>query len=805
MKNTILSILYLVFSFLPFASLRAEGNELEVTAQHLLSNQNEKGVFIGSLDGELMFAIRELTSADDSIGYARNLYKLQQNGDNYEKVIVRNLANPINDCGFVKYKDGLVLVGGNTPNGLSSDVRILKGDGDVVLASLPEAITQPAVGVINDWLIVTAGKTANGLNNRAWKLNLKHENTAWEALAPIPSVSDEMLSAVQNSGDEDIFYLFGDKVQSYSLKSNTWKDLTDRSSSFIDARGQLPIPMGTHHILFLDPQGRYCTYHTVTGQWDNKGFVGDRGENTLISKWGDDYVVLSYGDLSKVSFINHVSFGFLNYAVLIVYLIAMLGVGFYFSFKGKTATTDDFFKGGGQIPWWAAGISIFATTLSAITFMAIPAKAYVTNWLYFPMSFSILLIVPIVIHWYVPFFRNLNLTSAYEYLELRFNLTVRLLSSLLFIIFMVTRIGIVLYLPSVALSTVTGIDLLTCILMMSLVTIIYSTVGGVEAVVWGDVIQGFILVGGALLAAIYLVVGSGGFGETISIAMDAHKFKMLDFSFDFTQPTFWVIFFGAGIANSLITYTSDQTVVQRYLTTSDMAKTKSSIWLNGLISLPVLVVFYFIGTALYSFFTLHPDLLPTTMTNSEGIFPYFIMNELPAGVAGLLIAAIFAATMSTLSSNINSASTAITIDFAKRLFPHTSDRKQVRIAQISGVIVGVLGTYLAIVLSQMEVKSFFDEFNTFIGLLTSGLGGLFAISIFMPRVRGYAALASLLASVAFLLWLQSNSPVNFMMYGLIGIVSSMALAYVFSFIFPEKAKNLAGLTWSQRNKTAVKN
>ncbi|MGL5317179.1 MAG: sodium:solute symporter, partial [Bacteroidales bacterium] len=530
--------------------------------------------------------------------------------------------------------------------------------------------------------------------------------------------------------------------------------------------------------------------------WDNRGFVADPTENTFVCKWKEDYVMLNKGSLDKISFVNTISFGWLNYTVLGIYFILMLGIGFYFS--RRASTSEHFFTGGGQIPWWAAGISIFATTLSAITFMAIPAKAYTTNWLYFPMSFSILITAPIVIKWYLPFFRGLKLTSAYEYLERRFNVTVRMVSSLLFIVFMVTRIGIVLYLPSVALSTVTGIDLMVCILLMSVVTIVYSTMGGVEAVVWGDVIQGGILVFGALISAVYLAVETGGFSETISIGMSADKFKMLDFSFDFTQPTFWVIFFGAGIANSLITYTSDQTIVQRYLTTADMDKTKRSIWLNGLISLPVLVLFYFIGTGLFSFFHVHPELLPITMNNAEGIFPYFIVNELPAGVAGLLIAAIFAATMSTLSSNINSASTAITVDFAKRMFPKITDKQQVLTARTSGVLVGILGTYLAIELSLMDVKSFFDEFNTFIGLLTSGLGGLFAIGIFMPRVRGYAALCALILSVGVLLWMKGYSSLNFMLYGLIGIVLSMVFALIFSYIFPEKPKELTGLTWTNR-------
>ncbi|MGL5015500.1 MAG: sodium:solute symporter [Bacteroidales bacterium] len=767
----------------------------------MLSGLDSKGVFMGAANGKLFVGIEDSVSSD-SLNYANYLYTIEEEVSGYSIVKSEELVEPLRDCGFTSYKNSLIIAGGSTPRGPTSRVYLLDNVNGKLkdLPLLPLPLSNPAVDVVNDQLIITAGEGEEGYNDQTWKLNLKEKNGEWAELSPMPFDNGlQQHSIVQNSGDEDILYLFGDKILSYSLKRDAWNDLTDLAKDQIDVRGQLPISMGTHHIMFLDPNGNYCTYHTVTGQWDRRNFMADASENTFVCKWRDDYVMLNSGSLDSISFMNKIEFGFLNYLVLGVYFILMLGLGFYFS--RKASTSDQFFTGGGQIPWWAAGISIFATTLSAITFMAIPAKAYTTNWLYFPMSFSILIVAPIVIKWYLPFFRGLKLTSAYEYLERRFNVTVRLISSLFFIIFMITRIGIVLYLPAVALSTVTGIDLMVCIFLMSAVTIIYSTMGGVEAVIWGDVIQGAILVVGALVSAVYLVVKTGGFGETISIAMSADKLKLLDLSFDLTKPTFWVIFFGAGIANSLITYTSDQTIVQRYLTTADMAKTKRSIWLNGLISLPVLLLFYFIGTALYSFFHVHPELLPTTMSNAEGIFPYFIVNELPAGVAGLLIAAIFAATMSTLSSNINSASTAITVDYAKRFFPEISDSRQVFIARTTGAIVGVLGTILAIQLSLMDIKSFFDEFNTFIGLLTSGLGGLFAIGIFMPRVKGYAALCSLLVSVGVLLWLKGNSSLNFMLYGLLGIVISMLCALLFSYIIPEKQIKLTGLTWSDRYKS----
>ena len=177
-------------------------------------------------------------------------------------------------------------------------------------------------------------------------------------------------------------------------------------------------------------------------------------------------------------------------------------------------SSDDFFKGGGRIPWWAAGISIFATMLSAITYMSIPAKAYATDWTYYPMQICILLVSFPVIKYYLPFFRRLNVTTAYEYLERRFNSATRLMASILFIVFMVARTALVLFLPSLAMTAVTGINIYICIALMALITILYCTMGGVEAVVWGDVIQGIILVGGAILAAVYLIVNTGENGAS---------------------------------------------------------------------------------------------------------------------------------------------------------------------------------------------------------------------------------------------------------------------------------------------------
>ena len=530
------------------------------------------------------------------------------------------------------------------------------------------------------------------------------------------------------------------------------------------------------------------TYHTITDSW---GILpGDellaRAGACLTPEVGGKGWSYSGGelmpgvrsaDVTHVEVTNDKRFGWLNWTILVLYLVGMLLMGFYFMRKENGA--DDFFKGGGRIPWWAAGISIYATMLSAITYMTIPAKAYTTDWTYYPMLWMILLISFPVIKYYLPYFRKLNVTSAYEILEQRFNLFTRLLASTLFSIFMIVRMAIVLYLPSLALTAVTGIDIYLCIVLMGLVTIIYCTMGGVEAVIWGDVVQGLILVFGAIFAVVYLAVNTeGGVMGCIDIALANDKLRLFDWSNSWSQACWWVIIIG-GLANNLISYTSDQTVIQRYLTTPDEKSAGRGILVNGVMSVFVSVAFYMIGTGLYTFYKTHPAELDVTMGQSDAIFPFFMMSQMPAGIAGALIAAIFAATMSTISSNINSVATAFSIDFWKR-FRRTTDSQLVVVARWASVVSGMIGLLLALLMATWDIQSFLDFFNEALGLLTSGLGGLFFIAVFMKRVKGYAALTGFVVGEAVVFWMSEYTDANFLLFGAIGMVVSIVVAWLLS-------------------------
>ncbi|MGL5771853.1 MAG: hypothetical protein ACRCX1_03590, partial [Bacteroidales bacterium] len=232
-----------VFSLLSVLSLKASDVALEVKSQCINDALNEKGVFLGTVNGELVFGIEDMLSPD-SVQYTSHLYRLKGNGSEFNVVKGESLSTPLRDCGFVDTKSGLIIIGGKTPAGFSSEVFEIKGDEQnaiLNLPSLPVELANPVAGVINDQLIVTGGVGENGLNNQAWKLNLRHKDSKWESISPLPFNNGSTThSAVQNSGDEDLLYLFGDKILTYSLKKNVWTDRTDRSKSIINVSGQLP-------------------------------------------------------------------------------------------------------------------------------------------------------------------------------------------------------------------------------------------------------------------------------------------------------------------------------------------------------------------------------------------------------------------------------------------------------------------------------------------------------------------------------------------------------------------------------------
>jgi solute:Na+ symporter, SSS family len=461
-------------------------------------------------------------------------------------------------------------------------------------------------------------------------------------------------------------------------------------------------------------------------------------------------------------------------------------MGWFFSKRQKN--TDDYFKGGGRVPWWAAGLSIFGTALSAITFMAIPAKTFATDWSYFMLNMTIIMVAPIIVFVFIPFYRKMNITTAYEYLEARFNIVVRLIGSLSFILFQVGRMGVVMFLPSIALNVVTGIDIFVCIGLMGIISLVYTMLGGIEAVIWTDVMQVIVLLGGALLSLVLIVIAvDGGFVSIVETAVENHKFKVIDLTWSLKQPTVWVMLLG-GIFANITTYGTDQTMVQRYLTTKSEKAAKKSVWTNAFLTIPATMIFFFVGTALFAFYKYFPHELNPTFQNNDAIFPWYIASQLPAGISGLLIAGIFAAAMSSLSSSMNSAATAYATDIHFR-FNWGIKVGGLRIARIATLIIGLIGILFALFMATMDIKSLWDEFQKILGLIIGSLGGVFLLGILSKRANSSGAVFGIICSIAVQIMVVAYEAVHLLMYSATGVISCFLFGYIGSILFGIRKKN----------------
>ena len=487
-----------------------------------------------------------------------------------------------------------------------------------------------------------------------------------------------------------------------------------------------------------------------------------------------------------------VGLGTTNWIVLVIYLLAMLAVGVYFTKKaGKD--TDAFFTAGGKIPAWAAGFSIYATTLSAITFMSTPEQAFLSDWSYAAGNLAIFAIIPILILFYIPFFRKLNVTTAYEYLEERFGVSLRVVGSLLFTLFHIGRVAIVIYLPTLAITSVTEINPTLIAIAVGGLCIIYTFLGGMEGVIWSDVIQGIILLGGAILLVVLGINAiDGGFATVLNDAVNNDKLITAgNFQFGTAAAAIPIIFLGS-IFNNLHQYTASQDVVQRYQTTSSIKETNKSLWTNGVLALITIPIFFGMGTMLYSYYS-NVGVLPEGF-NTSAIVPYYIVTTLPAGIAGLLIAAIFAACQSTISSSLNSISACITVDFKQRFFGNNANKKSdVWVARTVIIIAGILGMTAALYLINTNQAETWNLFLAITGLFGVPIAGIFALGIFTRRANTPGVLIGLFLSAITSYFIQQTDLTPFTV-SIMSFFTSFIFGYIVSLFFANYSKNVTGLT-----------
>jgi SSS family solute:Na+ symporter len=438
--------------------------------------------------------------------------------------------------------------------------------------------------------------------------------------------------------------------------------------------------------------------------------------------------------------------------ILIFYFLAVILFGAYF--RKKSNTSSGFMIADGKLPSWAVGLSILGTFVSSITFLAYPGQAYNANWDVFLFSLTLPPAALVATFYFIPLYRARVKVSAYEYLEQRFGPWARIYGSISFMLGSLARIGMILFLVSLVLHHLTGWSYGTIIIITGIGVTCYTMLGGIEAVVWTDVIQVIILVGGAIVSVIILLAGMPeGPGQLFEIAAQKQKFSLGNWQPELIAPTAWVVLI-YGIIENLRNFGVDQNYVQRYQVTRSVKDATRSVWIAAIAYIPVSALFLFIGTALFSFYTANAQLLPASLEGSlsgDRIYPYFIATQFPVGLRGLLIAAIFAAAMSSIDSSLNCVSTLTLLDFYKRhINPSADEKKSIKLLRIYTVIWGVAGTLTG--LAMIQVRTALETGWQLAGIAGGGLVGLFLLGLMCSWVKPWQAITAVLASIMSIFW-----------------------------------------------------
>ena len=488
-------------------------------------------------------------------------------------------------------------------------------------------------------------------------------------------------------------------------------------------------------------------------------------------------------------------FAAIDYAVFAVYMFASVAIGVWFVREQRTV--KDYFLAGQSMNWFVVGISVIAALFSGISYLGAPTEVYKHDMTYPLVLVSFFVATPVTTVIFLPFFYRLKLYSAYEYFEKRFDLQVRSWASAMFIIRVIFYLALAIYAPALALAEVTRMPLWFSILLTGLLTTIYTTLGGMKAVIWTDVMQFFVLLGGQLLVAwIAISRVPGGWNETIRLADEGGKFAWANFDWSLTaRVTVWGAVIG-GIFTNLVQLGTDQISVQRYLTAKSLKEAQKSLWFKLIVTIPIVMVFYFMGAILFSFYATHPASLPEELLKKpDRILPFFVINELPRGLPGVLIAAIFAATMSTVSAGINALSTASIMDFYKRnLQAEPEPERLLRLAKWLTLAYGLLATGAAFLMPLMG--TLIEATNKIMGMLGGPLLGVFLLGMLTKRANSIGTLLGAFLGSLILAYIIFQTKVSFMWYACFGCVITFVLGYLFSLATGRpKPEQVAGLVW----------
>lgn len=490
--------------------------------------------------------------------------------------------------------------------------------------------------------------------------------------------------------------------------------------------------------------------------------------------------------------------------VLLLYLGAMAAVGWRLA--RRQTSTEAYFVARRSVPHWAMGLSMFATLISSITFIAYPGSGFAGNWSELVPGIMVLVVLGLVGAVVIPFYREAVGVSAYEYFGRRFGYGVRAYTGLAFIAGHFSKMGFVLYLMALTASSMTGWDLYLLLVLVGLVTLFYTWLGGLEAVIWTDVIQGLLMWLGALVVlGLLLWMIPGGAEAAVSHAARAGKFELGHWTFDPADArSFWVMAL-YGFFWYLQKYGADQTVVQRYLVARSHREAFRGVALGAVLCVPIWTLFMFIGTLLWAYYDLGGAPLPAAVLDAQGrvqadrVFPHFLSTQMPAGLAGLFIAALLGAGMSTLSSDLNCLAAVGVEDYYRRLRPDASDAARLRMGRGLVLLAGVLATGIAALIAWRgeRVLSFYYAVTS---IVSGGLAGLFLLAFLSRRANRRGVWVGIVANLLFTGWAvltrgsdpwldlgPYNYPWSGVMIGILGHFVVLLVGYVASWCFAPEA------------------
>lgn len=495
----------------------------------------------------------------------------------------------------------------------------------------------------------------------------------------------------------------------------------------------------------------------------------------------------------------------LDLVIIFGYLIGITLFGVLYS--GKQETTQDYFVGDRSVPWWAIAASIVATETSTITFISVPGIAFAKNgnFEFLQLVFGYMLGRVVISLLFIPMYFKGELFTVYQLLGERFGEKVKMLASALFVIMRNIADGIRLLLTAIVLAAVytafvpdanANPIIIASIILLGLVMIIFTFYGGMEAVIWVEVVQLAIYIGGAIAAAVVILNGiDGGFSRVMEVGTQFNKFQLFDFSLNFTKTyTFWGGLIG-GCFLTMSTHGTDQYLVQRYLCTDKPASAATALLSSGAVVLGQFIGFLFIGVLLFAYYQpfnlpeyaqigAAGSTIPATFPFSGGdkVFPDFITQHMPTGLSGLVVAAIFAA---ALSSSLNSIAATAINDLYKPFAKDKSDANLLRKASILTVIVGIVQIIVAIAVKDAAASAL-NQALSIASLINGPVLGVFLVGTFVKRANQTVALIAMASSISLMLYIYFGTKIAFPWYAVIGSLTTLAVAFLASLVLTKR-------------------